>query len=41
MNTIRQTLYGAAIFAIAAFLGLAPISARANETGLPPDVVKI
>ncbi len=41
MKTIRQTLKTTGICCIAALLGLAPFSAQANETGLPPDMVKI
>jgi selenium-binding protein 1 len=41
MKTIKQKLYGAAIGTIAAVFSLIPFSLLANETGLPPDMVKI
>jgi selenium-binding protein 1 len=41
MNTLRQTLYAAAVILIAGFFLLATHSSWANETGLPHDMVKI
>jgi hypothetical protein len=41
MNAFRKTLIMTAILIVSAALGLAAFSAWANETGLPPDMVKI
>jgi selenium-binding protein 1 len=41
MKTIRLIFKATGICCVTALLGLAPFSTQANETGLPPDMVKI
>ena len=41
MDASRNTIYGIAIFSMVTIFSLVGLSARANETGLPSDMVKI